>query len=237
MFHVKQWAQEAGFALSDKALERLKTFAAELTEANKVMNLTAITEPEEIEIKHMVDSLLGGLVINELKEKDDFSLIDVGTGAGFPGLPLKIAFSEGKFTLLDSLNKRITFLDGVIKKLGLQGALAVAARAEDYARGEMRESFDFAASRAVARTNVLLEYLLPMVRDGGYCLLYKSGNYEEELEEAKNALSILGGEIHSVRDFSLPADGGTRSIIVIKKTGHTPDRYPRKAGKPSKSPL
>ncbi len=230
---LRQFAKDNNIELSDHQIGQFERFAEILIEKNKVMNLTAITDPDQIEIKHMIDSLEGVLIIRELTG-GDFSLLDVGCGAGFPGIPLKIAFPDNRFVLLDSLNKRINFVNETVKELGMINITGVAVRAEDY---KERATFDICTSRAVAGINVLLEYSMPFLKVGGYCVLYKSGEYADELEKADNAIRILGGEFYKAYDIELPANGGSRSLVVIKKTSETPEKYPRRAGKPSKSPL
>ena len=230
---LKEFSDKNNIGLTDEQIHGLEEFAEILIEKNKVMNLTAITDPDEVEIKHMVDSLEGVNLIKELGPVD-FKLLDVGCGAGFPGIPLSIAFPQNDITLLDSLNKRINFVNDTLDQLGLSAAHGIAARAEDF---KEREKFDFCTSRAVARMNVLLEYSLPFVKIGGHCLLYKSGEYKEELKEASKALAELGGEFVKAECVELPYGGGSRTIVVIKKVSSTPDKYPRRAGKPTKSPI
>ena len=195
------------------------------------MNLTAITEPNEVILKHFIDSL----TIANLIEKDQ-KVIDVGTGAGFPGIPLSIV-KEENITLLDSLNKRIIFLEEVINKLELKNIKAIHARVEEFAKNKKeRESYDIATSRAVASLNVLLEYLLPLVKLNGICICMKGSN-TEEIEEAKNALKILGGEIEKIERITLPESDITRNIVIVKKVRETLLKYPRKPGIPSKEPI
>ena len=250
MFHVKrfeklsQFAEKNNLVLSAEDLEKFSQFCSTLIAENKVMNLTAIDDPDEIEIKHFIDSLEAATAINRLWNENQgleetFRLVDVGTGAGFPGIPLKIYFKNAHFTLLDSLNKRILFLNKVINQLQLENIEAVSSRAEDFAKvgSVSRETFDFCVSRAVADMSVLLEYCLPMVTVGGYCILYKSGDFQEELENAEKAMEVLGGELAGIEEFTLPETDAGRSLILIKKIKATPDKYPRRSGKPSKSPI
>ena len=230
---LRTFASDNGITLSDGQIRQFESFSDMLISRNKVMNLTAITDPAEIEIKHMIDSVYGAKVISELYD-EPFSLLDIGCGAGFPGIPLKIVFPQSRFVLMDSLNKRISFVNDVIASLKLGNSEGICLRAEDFSE---KESFDICTSRAVAKANVLLEYSLPFVKCGGYCLLYKSGNIEDEIKEADNALGILGGELKDIITFELPDNSGSRSIVVIKKIKATPEKYPRRAGKPSKSPI
>ncbi len=244
MFEVlEKFAQEHGLSIGEKELSQFELFENLLLEKNKVMNLTAITKPKEVEIKHFVDSLEAAVVIKKFATTESFRVIDVGCGAGFPGIPLKIAFPKAEFVLLDSLNKRINFVNETTNLMNLSGIRATAARAEDFGRSAERETFDFCVSRAVARLNVLLEYTLPLVKVGGYCILYKSGNYEEEVKEIGKALKTLGGELKGVKVFTLPSldegetEGDGRSLVIIRKIAKTPSKYPRQAGKPSREPL
>mgnify|MGYP002622667940 CR=1 FL=1 len=243
MFHVKhdfkklkKFAKEKDIILTDGMLEQMDDLCSLLLEKNKVMNLTAIEDMEQIEIKHLIDSLESVPLIKELAG-EEFSLADVGCGAGFPGIPLKIVFPKAHFTLVDSINKRITFVEEAGSRLGLEKFEAVAARAEDIARTEKRESFDICVSRAVAKTNVLLEYCLPMVKTGGYCIFYKSSEPEKEIGDAQEALKVLGGRIRNTLSFELPEGGGGRSLIVVEKLSPTGEKYPRKAGRPAKRPI
>lgn len=230
---LKKYSDYHGLELTDHQIGQFEKFRDLLIEKNKVMNLTAIDDPDEIEIKHFIDSLQCTDIFRELGPKD-FSLLDVGCGAGFPGIPLKIAFPENRFVLLDSLNKRINFVNQVIEELQLDNTVGVASRAEEFTE---RDSFDFCISRAVAKLNVLLEYCLPFVKVGGYCILYKSGDYLAELEDAANSMNILGGRFFRSDKKELPENAGSRSLIIIKKVAPTPEKYPRRAGKPAKSPL
>lgn len=231
--------EELSISLSQEQKRQFVTYYEYLIEKNKVMNLTAITEYEEVIVKHFLDSLsivkAGCFEQNALNGK---SVIDIGTGAGFPGIPLKIAFPQLKITLLDSLNKRVNFLNEVIEILGLSKVEAVHGRAEDYAKQkEYRECFDFCVSRAVANLSTLSEYCIPFVKEGGCFISYKSGRIDEELSQAGNAVKILGGKVLDVVKFPLMGTDMDRSFVIIKKTRPTAKKYPRKAGLPSKEPL
>lgn len=226
--------QEAGFGFTDKQLEQFTKYYELLVETNKVMNLTAITEPEEVAVKHFIDSLLAydGTVF---KGK---SLADVGTGAGFPGVPLKIYCPDLKVTLIDSLGKRLKFLQQVIDQLGLENITCEHLRAEDAGRNKhFREKFDLVTARAVARLSVLSEYCLPLVKKDGMFIALKGSKYAEEIEEGKEALKILGGKLLSSEPVKLPGLDDGRAIIKIAKIKPTPTQYPRKAGTPEKQPL
>ena len=218
--------------LPDLDIEKLEVYKNELIERNKNVNLTAITEPREINEKHFLDCLS---VFRFIDFKKNATVIDVGTGAGFPGLVLKTAREDLSVTLLDSLNKRLLFLDDVCRKNNLSCNI-VHARAEDGARGELRESFDYAVSRAVARLPVLLEYCLPYVKKGGSFIALKGPETDEEIRESETAFKTLGGEIGNVFRFSLPS-GDRRTLIEVKKTSQTPSIYPRKGVKITKKPL
>lgn len=224
-------ANSIGVEISQKQAEQFYTYMELLLEWNEKMNLTAITDPEEVILKHFIDSLT---IIPYLKEAD--TVLDIGTGAGFPGIPLKILEENKKFTLLDSLNKRIIFLQTVITELELKNIQAIHGRAEEFVSKE-RETYDIVTSRAVARLNVLLEYMLPFVKVGGRCICMKSFEIEEELKEAKKAIEILGGEIEKIDEITLPNTDIKRKIVVIKKVKNTPSKYPRKAGTPAKEPI
>lgn len=219
--------------LSDEKSKKFNNYMNLVLDWNEKINLTAIKEEDEFVLKHFIDSLTVKDFIT-----DGSSVIDVGTGAGFPGIPLKIYNNSLKITLLDSLNKRVKFLDEVIKDLDLKDIKAVHGRAEDISRmKEYREKYDVSISRAVAQLNVLVEYLLPFVKVGGKCICMKGPNAEEEVKNAKNAIKILGGEVESVNKFVLPGTDMERNIIVIKKIKNTNNKYPRKAGTPTKEPL
>lgn len=205
-----------------------------LIEKNKVMNLTAITDFEDVVIKHFCDSVSLCQFIDPDK---NLSVADLGTGAGFPGIPLKICFPKLDITLIDSLNKRLKFLDEVIEELGLEKIRTVHSRAEDISHDKIyREGFDICVSRAVANLSTLSEYCLPLVKCGGKFISYKSGDIDEEASGAKKAVKILGGEISSIEKFEL-TDGISRSFVILDKISVTPKKYPRKAGTPSKEPL
>ena len=210
-----------------------------LIEKNKVMNLTAITDHDDAEIRHFIDSIEAFDIISDYygDSQSEKKVIDIGTGAGFPGIPLAIIYPCINFILADSLDKRISFINEFISKADIRNVTAVHGRAEDLGQGPYRENNDICLSRAVASMPVLLEYSLPLVKSGGKVLLYKSGNYDEELAQSDNALSILGGKISDIKSFVLPGTDIKRSIIVVDKISSTPDKYPRRAGKPSKAPL
>ena len=226
---------ELGITLTDLQKQQFIKYYELLVEWNKVMNLTGITEYEEVNEKHFVDSLsiVKAININKIS-----TVIDIGTGAGFPGIPLKIAFPHLKVTLLDSLNKRIKFLDTVINDLGLEDINTIHGRAEDFAKQtNYREKFDLCVSRAVANLTTLSEYCIPYVINSGYFIPYKSGEIEEELEKSKKAIHILGGKKEKTVKFQLPGSEIGRSFIVISKYQNTSKKYPRKAGLPAKEPL
>lgn len=206
-----------------------------LVEWNKVMNLTGITEYEEVNEKHFIDSLA---LVKAIDVNKTQSIIDIGTGAGFPGIPLKIVFPHLKVVLLDSLNKRIKFLNAVIDELGLENVETLHGRAEDYARKEeYREQFDLCVSRAVANLSTLSEYCLPYVRKGGMFVPYKSGNIDDELKQSGKAISVLGGKLTDTVKFELPGTEIGRSFVKIEKVKNTGKKFPRKAGLPSKEPI
>lgn len=227
--------EELSITLSEKQIEQFIKFYELLVEWNKVMNLTGITEYEEVVEKHFVDSLS---IVKTVDINKISTVIDIGTGAGFPGIPLKIAFPHLKITLLDSLNKRIKFLNTVIDELGLENITTIHGRAEDFAKQESyREKYDLCVSRAVANLATLSEYCLPYVNVNGLFIPYKSGDIEEELNNSKKAVQILGGKIEDTIKFELPGTDIGRSFVKIKKIKNTGKKYPRKAGLPSKEPL
>lgn len=219
--------------LDDSQIKNFYDFMNLLIEKNKVMNLTGITEPKEVILKHFIDSLT---VLKYINENDN--IIDVGTGAGFPGIPLKIAENSLEITLLDSLNKRINFLNEVIEKINLNKVKTIHGRAEDFGQDfKYREKYDVAVSRAVAPLNVLLEYMLPFVKVGGKCICMKGSNCDEEIENSRKAIEILGGKIEEIKKFNLPNSDNNRTIFIIKKVQKMSRQYPRKAGIPTKNPL
>lgn len=232
---LEQKLGELGIKQDQNQLERFHKFYQLLIEWNKVMNLTGITEYEDVVEKHFVDSLS---IIKAIDLSRIHTVIDVGTGAGFPGIPLKIAFPHLRVVLLDSLNKRIKFLDEVISQLGLTEICTIHGRAEEYARKEeYREQFDLCVSRAVANLSTLSEYCLPYIQVGGIFVPYKSGEIDDEVEQSKKAVRILGGNIKKVMKFELPGTDIHRSFVLIHKEQHTQKKYPRKAGIPAKEPL
>lgn len=229
--------QQLGITFSDRQIEQFFQYYQLLIEWNRVMNLTAITEMEDVVTKHFIDSLS---LVHGINMDDHLNryMIDVGSGAGFPGIPLKICFSSLRVTLLDSLNKRIQFLQTVIHDLELDDIAAIHGRSEDFGRNiQYREKYDYCVSRAVANMSTLSEYCIPFVKCGGYFIAYKSGNIDEELKQSEHAIDILGGKIDRIIKFQLSNTDLSRSMVMIKKTKHTLNKYPRKAGVPSKSPL
>jgi 16S rRNA (guanine527-N7)-methyltransferase len=232
---LKKGLESLHITLTEHQFDQLLSYYDMVIEKNKVMNLTAITEFDEVVEKHFLDSLSLCLVKNLHEE---ISLLDLGTGAGFPGIPLKIAFPELRITLMDSLNKRILFLQEVIDTLQLHQIEAIHGRAEETARNKTyRESFDLCVSRAVANISTLSEYCLPFVKEGGQFISYKSSVIDEELEQGKKAINTLGGKVLQVYKFNLAESDQQRSFVVIDKIKKTPKVYPRKAGTPSRSPL
>ncbi|EOC99425.1 16S rRNA (guanine(527)-N(7))-methyltransferase RsmG [Caldisalinibacter kiritimatiensis] len=226
---------ELSIPLENEKIDKFAIYKELLKEWNKKINITAITDDSDIDVKHFIDSLS---VLKTGFVKEGYKIIDIGTGGGFPGLPLKIANPSLEVVLLDSLNKRIKFLNEVIENLGLSNITVIHGRAEDYGKKEeYREKFDIAVSRAVASLNVLCEYCLPFVKVGGYFLAMKGPEIYEEIEDAKKALDVLGGVVEDKFDIKLPFTDIKHTILVIKKVTETPTKYPRKAGKPTKRPL
>lgn len=236
---VNQMQKELGQINIILTIDQMKQFYKyyeTLNEWNKKVNLTAITQMEEVITKHFVDSLAIVKAVNDIGNIP-YSLIDVGTGAGFPGIPLKIAYPQLKVTMIDSLNKRVKFLKEVKELLGLKEIFPIHGRAEDLGHDNVsRETFDLSVSRAVANIATLAEYCIPFVKTGGYFISYKAGNIEEELSLGLNAIKKLGGKIEDVYNFELP-NSNERSLIKIKKVKESNKIYPRKAGLPSKEPL
>jgi 16S rRNA (guanine527-N7)-methyltransferase len=225
---------EFGVQLDTGRQEAFKKYMELLKEWNQKMNLTAIEEDNEVALKHFVDSIS----ILPFIPKGSIRLADIGTGAGFPGIPVKIIRDDADVMLVDSLDKRITFLKEVISTLRLKGINTVHARAEEFgSKAENREAFDVAVARAVAGLPVLLEYCLPLVKAGGLFIAMKGSNIEEELKQSQKALEVLGGKLEAVKEMCLPFSDNKRNIILVRKFRQTPTKYPRKPGKPSKEPL
>ena len=224
-----------GIKLDEHQIKSFLVYFEMLTEWNEVMNLTTITDYDEVMKKHFIDSIS---LCKAYDIEKKISVIDVGCGAGFPGLALKIAYPNFKVTLLDSLKKRVQFLEAVIEKLGLTEITCIHGRAEDFAKkGKLRESFDLVVSRAVANLSTLSEYCLPYAKIGGYFIPYKSEKVSEELKTATKAVQILGGKLERQVEFDLPDTDYYRNLLVIKKVKETPNKFPRKAGLPSKEPI
>lgn len=232
---LKEELGKLGILLNETQCNQFLQYYDILVEWNEFMNLTAITEYDDVVTKHFADSLE---LIKVLDLSKEYKLLDLGTGAGFPGIPLKIIFPNLKITLLDSLNKRINFLNEVIHTLGLKDIHAIHGRAEDYGRNKIyREQYDICVSRAVANLATLSEYCIPFVTNHGYFIPYKSGKTEEEIVASKKAIEVLGAKIERVETFHLTDTDMFRSFVVIKKCKETPKKYPRNAGKPSKEPI
>ena len=230
---LKELLKEINIEIDEKEVNDFYEYMTELIEWNKKINLKAITDPNDIILKHFVDCL----TINKYIKNDD-KVVEIGTGAGFPGIPLAIMNSKTNFTLVDSLNKRINFLNEIINKIELKNVEAVHSRAEEFGQNKLyREKYDIAVSRAVANLSVLLEYLLPAVKVGGKVICMKGSQVEEEINDAKFAIKELGGKIISREEFCLPDTDMKRNIIIIEKIKNTHKKYPRKAGTPSKIPL
>ena len=232
---LRQGIKGFGIEVSDQVISDLKTYREILVDWNQKMNLTGIEEEKEVFIKHFLDSISA---VSNGYIKDGISLIDVGTGAGFPGLPLKICLQNIKLTLLDSLNKRINFLQEVSNNLGIDDIKFIHGRAEDFGKdAESREQYDVATARAVAGLPVLMEFCVPFIKVGGYFVCLKGPNANLELEESKAAMEALGVEFIEKIDVELPDSDLKHNILVFKKVKNTPEKYPRKAGKPAKSPI
>ena len=232
---LEQGLSQLNIQFTDKQIEQLMKYYDLLIEKNKVMNLTAITDLNEVMTKHFLDSVL---ISNILDMSDYNTLVDVGTGAGFPGIPIMILFPHLKVTLIDSLNKRLKFLNDVISKLELDGIETVHGRAEDLGHNDLyREKYDLCVSRAVANLSTLSEYCIPFIKKDGVFASYKASDSEEEINNSKNAIKILGGSISKICENDLPGTEVKRNIVIIKKDKCTPKKYPRKAGTPSKEPL
>ncbi len=232
---ITEGMKELSVDISESQIEKFFLYYNMVIERNRVINLTAITDMRDVVFKHFIDSVSLVKVIDVSRET---SLIDVGTGAGFPGIPLKIIFPDLKVTLLDSLNKRVSFLDEVIDRIGLNGIQAIHGRAEDVGRNpEFREKYDMCVSRAVANLSTLSEYCMPFVKVGGSFISYKSGTIEDELKQAEKAVKILGGSIEKVVNFRIEEIDAERSLIQIMKKNRIPMKFPRKAGIPGKEPL
>ena len=228
---VKEIFKNYNIDLSNKQISQFDEYYNLLVETNKVMNLTAITEERDVAVKHFLDSVL------PYKEfKDDSTVVDVGSGAGFPAIPLKILRPDLKIEMVDSLNKRVGFLNAVIQQLQLGEIEAVHSRAEDFAKNK-RECFDVAIARAVAPLNTLVEYLLPLVKNGGRAIVYKSAKLEEELENAQKAITLLGGKVEKILNYNIKEDNLQRKILIIRKIKETPKKYPRDKNKPKLDPI
>lgn len=227
--------KKLGLEITEIQQEQFMKYYEMLVETNKVMNLTAITELDEVMVKHFIDSLL---VVKSTDINKYNSMIDVGTGAGFPGIPIKIMFPHLKVTLLDSLNKRLKFLNNVIDELKLENIETVHGRAEDAGHNkDNRESYDLCVSRAVANLSTLSEYCIPFIKQNGDFISYKSSVSDDEIKESEKAIKVLGGDILSKSTIPLPCSEMERTFVVIKKVKPTPKKYPRKAGTPSKEPI
>lgn len=231
MKNLKKIFEKYGINVSNLQEKQFDIYFNLLVETNKVMNLTAITEENEVLTKHFLDS-----VIPEKSIPQNSKVVDVGSGAGFPAIPLKIIRPDLQITMVDSLNKRINFLNETILALSLTNTFAVHARAEDFAK-KNREAFDIAVARAVAPLNTLLEYLLPLIKVGGSAVIYKSSKLDEELAVSHKALQVLGGEIESVETFEIEEGSLERKVLIVRKTSHTPPKYPREKNNPKLHPI
>ncbi len=230
---LKKECEKMQIDIKENQIEKFYIYMNLLLEWNQKINLTAITDCDEIIIKHFIDSLT---ICKYLKK--DSSVVDVGTGAGFPGIPLKIIREDLNIILVDSLNKRIRFLEEIIEKLELKKIKAIHSRAEEFGRNiKYREKFDYATSRAVANLSILSEYLMPLVKIKGKVISMKGSTIDEELEESKKAINVLGGKVLEIDEFNLPSSDIKRNVVIIEKIKNTPNKYPRKAGTPAKEPI
>lgn len=233
----KQQLSEEGFTLTEKQMEQFHQYLLLLQEWNEKVNLTAITEEEEVYLKHFYDSVTLAKFVS-FEEGANETLCDVGSGAGFPSIPLKILFPHLKITIVDSLKKRINFLELLVSELGLETVQLVHARAEDFGQEKKnRQAFDVVTARAVARLSVLAEFCLPLTKVGGTFAAMKGAKASEELDDSKKAIKTLGGKTRKVEMFDLPHEAGERNIVLIDKEKNTPNKYPRQAGTPNKKPL
>lgn len=231
--NMKQYAKKIGIVLEEEQIEQFYQYEKLLLIWNEKINLTAITKPEEIILKHFIDSMTIAKYIGANK-----TLVDVGTGAGFPGIPLKIIRKDIQITLLDSLNKRVQFLNEIIKQLELKELETIHGRVEEFGKNKKyREKFDYATSRAVANLTTLSEYLLPLVKIEGKCICMKGSTVKEEIDQSQKAIAILGGKIEEIEAFQLPESDIDRHIVLLRKIKQTPAKYPRKPGTPSKEPI
>src|SRR6056297_237378 len=233
--YLEKLLKKTDLSYDKKNLNKFEKYKELLIEWNKKINITSIDQEEEIYLKHFIDSVI---IKKYVIIKEGSKTIDIGTGGGFPGIPLKLIDNDMKITLLDSLNKRIKFLDEVVKELNLKDVECVHGRAEDFGKDKnYREKYDYGFSRAVASLNVLLEYVLPFIKKNGLFIAFKGSNFNDEIQDSENALKILGGEIIDLKEYNLPESDISRSLIVIKKIKKTPMKYPRRPGTPNKKPL
>ena len=233
--YLEKLLKKTDLSYDKKNLNKFEKYKELLIEWNKKINITSIDQEEEIYLKHFIDSVI---IKKYVIIKEGSKTIDIGTGGGFPGIPLKLIDNDMKITLLDSLNKRIKFLDEVVKELNLKDVECVHGRAEDFGKDKnYREKYDYGFSRAVASLNVLLEYVLPFIKKNGLFIAFKGSNFKDEIQDSENALKILGGEIIDLKEYNLPESDISRSLIVIKKIKKTPMKYPRRPGTPNKKPL
>ncbi len=228
---------DLNICLNDLQKNQFSEYYSYMIEENSKKNLTRITEEKEVVLKHYIDSVFISKYIN-FRDNLDLKIVDLGAGAGFPSIPLKICFPQIRVSMIDSVNKKVVFLEECIERLGLDGAEAICARAENILKDEeYREGFDFCVSRAVAELRILAEYCIPFVKEGGYFVAYKSGSASEEIRQAENAVSVLGGRVERIEEFCLPGTEDKRTLIFIKKIKRTESKYPRREGIPSKRPL